>query len=221
MPQIFRRLIGHDILNYLAHLYLAREHDALLLGGFLGDFVKGRLTGQRPRDIEAGIQLHRNIDAFTDAHPITQASRNRFPPSTRRMAGIAVDIFYDHILAVNWHHYSGVRLEVFEEDCFRRLLQPEFLDHFPERALGTCQRMASVQALSMTQKDDYISRCMQSLANRVRKGDLLLDSALVFSTQRDAFYADFELFFEALIKFTHNAISNQKPITGRGTHALK
>jgi acyl carrier protein phosphodiesterase len=217
----FRLLIGHDILNYLAHLYLAREHDALLLGGFLGDFVKGRLTGQRPSKIEAGIQLHRNIDAFTDTHSITLASRNRFPSSTRRMAGIAVDIIYDHLLAKNWHHYSEMGLEGFEENCFRRLLQPKFLDHFPERALRTCQGMASARALSMTKRDDYISRCMKSLANRIKKGDLLLDSARIFEAQRDAFSADFEIFFGALIKFTNEAISNQTPVINRGSHALK
>ena len=221
MLRIFRLLIGHDILNYLAHLYLARENDALLLGGFLGDFVKGRLKGQRPSEIEAGIQLHRNIDAFTDAHTITLASRNRFPSSTRRMAGIAVDIIYDHLLAVHWHRYSRTDLEAFEEDCFRRLLQPKFIDHFPERALRTCQGMASAQAISMTKRDDYISRCMKSLANRVKKGDLLLDSARVFEAQRDDFSADFEIFFEALIKFTHEATSNQTPIVDRSSHALK
>lgn len=188
-------------MNYLAHLYLARDNDALLLGGFLGDFIKGRLTGIRPKEIESGIQLHRNIDAFTDAHPITLLSRNRFPSSMRRMAGIAIDIIYDHLLAVNWHHYSSTRLAAFEQDCFQRLLQPEFRDYFPERALHICRRMASAQSLSMTQKEDYITRSMQSLASRVKKGEQLLASAHVFAAHRNAFSADFELFFEALITF--------------------
>ena len=188
-------------MNYLAHLYLARDNNALLLGGFLGDFIKGRLTGIRPKEIESGIQLHRNIDAFTDAHPITLLSRNRFPSSMRRMAGIAVDIIYDHLLAVNWHHYSNTSLAAFEQDCFQRLLQPEFRDYFPERALHTCRRMASAQSLSMAKKEDYIIRSMQSLASRVKKGEQLLASAHVFAAHRNDFSSDFELFFEALIKF--------------------
>ena len=188
-------------MNYLAHLYLARDNNALLLGGFLGDFIKGRLTGIRPKNIESGIQLHRNIDAFTDAHPITLLSRNRFPSSMRRMAGIAVDIIYDHLLAVNWHQYSSTSLAAFEQDCFQRLLQPEFRDYFPDRALHTCRRMASAQSLSMTKKEDYISRSMQSLASRVKKGEQLLASAHVFAAHRDDFSSDFELFFDALIKF--------------------
>ena len=55
----------------------------------------------------------------------------------------------------------------------------------------------------------------------VKKGDLLLDSARVFEAQRDDFSADFEIFFEALIKFTHEATSNQTPIVDRSSHALK
>jgi acyl carrier protein phosphodiesterase len=187
--------------NYLAHLYLAGGDDALLLGGFLGDFVKGRLTGIRPKEIERGIQLHRNIDAFTDAHSITQLSRNRFPTAMRRMAGIAVDIIYDHLLAVSWYRYSTTSLAAFEQDCFQRLLQSEFRGYFPDHALHTCQRMASAHSLSMTKNSDYITRSMQSLATRVKKGEQMLASANVFAAQQKDFEVDFELFFQALIKF--------------------
>ena len=35
-------------MNHLAHLLLANDDLNLLVGGFLGDFVKGRLKGERP-----------------------------------------------------------------------------------------------------------------------------------------------------------------------------
>jgi hypothetical protein len=53
----------------------------------------------------------------------------------------------------------------------------------------------------MTKKEDYITRSMQSLSSRVKKGEQLLASAHVFAANRNAFSADFELFFEALITF--------------------
>ena len=48
-------------MNHLAHLLLAERSDGLLVGGFLGDFVKGRLKGDRPTAIEQGIKLHLSL----------------------------------------------------------------------------------------------------------------------------------------------------------------
>ncbi|KKM01805.1 hypothetical protein LCGC14_1790730, partial [marine sediment metagenome] len=49
-------------MNYLAHIYLSGDHPEVMVGGLLGDFVKGPLRGQLPRAIEEGIALHRKID---------------------------------------------------------------------------------------------------------------------------------------------------------------
>ena len=72
-------------MNHLAHLLLAERSDGLLVGGFLGDFVKGRLKGDRPPAIEQGIKLHRYIDHFTDHHPEALRLRALFPDSTRKL----------------------------------------------------------------------------------------------------------------------------------------
>ena len=71
-------------MNHLAHFYLAHPHEELMVGGFLGDFVKGKLSGKHPHRIELGIRLHRAIDAYTDQHPIVKQSQRRFDPAFRR-----------------------------------------------------------------------------------------------------------------------------------------
>ena len=62
-------------MNYLAHLHLGGDRPAQLLGSLYGDFVKGPLAGQWPAEIEAGIRLHRRIDAFTD--PFHEVEREK------------------------------------------------------------------------------------------------------------------------------------------------
>lgn len=57
-------------MNFLAHLFLGRDTDDLLVGSYLGDFVKGEINGELPTDITRGILLHRHIDSFTDRHPL-------------------------------------------------------------------------------------------------------------------------------------------------------
>ena len=99
-------------MNYLAHIYLA-DHgsEKLLLGNFLGDFVRKSEEPAYEDTIRQGIHMHRKIDSFTDSHPIFLISRRRVSDLNRRYAGVLVDMFYDHFLAKNWQGYSGIHLE--------------------------------------------------------------------------------------------------------------
>ena len=54
--------------------------------------------------------LHRRIDSFADTHPAFRRSRGRVSAARRRVAGIMVDMFYDHFLARHWGQFSGQRL---------------------------------------------------------------------------------------------------------------
>ena len=75
---------------------------ALIVGGVLGDWIKGPLPGTLPPDLARGVALHRAIDSHAETHPAFQRSRNRVSPARRRYAGILVDIYYDHLLARDW-----------------------------------------------------------------------------------------------------------------------
>lgn len=99
-------------MNYLAHIYLA-DHgdDKLLIGNFLGDFVRKIEESNYDEVIRKGIHMHRKLDSFTDAHPVFLTSRRRVSNLNRRFAGVLIDMFYDHYLAKNWGEYSARPLE--------------------------------------------------------------------------------------------------------------
>lgn len=69
------------------------------LGNLLGDFFKGRVEGIEPLELRQGVALHREIDRFTDSHPVVIRSVARLNPGRRRLGGVLVDVFYDHFLA--------------------------------------------------------------------------------------------------------------------------
>jgi acyl carrier protein phosphodiesterase len=99
-------------MNYLAHIYLADKGDEkLLIGNFLGDFVRKVEEPDYEEIIRQGIHMHRKLDSFTDSHPIFLISRRRVSSLNRRFAGILIDMFYDHYLARNWGEYSTYSLE--------------------------------------------------------------------------------------------------------------
>ena len=89
-------------MNYLAHAWLAGDLASDRVGGVIGDFVKGPLPGQLETSLADGVRLHRAIDSFADRHPAFQRSRARVSAQRRRVAGIMVDLFYDHFLARYW-----------------------------------------------------------------------------------------------------------------------
>ncbi|MDN5863131.1 MAG: ACP phosphodiesterase, partial [Salinisphaera sp.] len=108
-------------MNYLAHLYLAQRTGTSAAGALLGDFVRGRLAGGLPADVETGIRLHRRVDTYTDSHPEVVAARRSFDPPLRRYAGILIDLYFDHILACRWPQWHPDPLPEFAADCAAKL----------------------------------------------------------------------------------------------------
>ena len=64
-------------MNFLAHIYLSGDNELITIGNFVGDGVRGNKYKLYPKEIQIGIQLHRAIDTFTDAHPIFRRCTKR------------------------------------------------------------------------------------------------------------------------------------------------
>ncbi|WP_297091721.1 ACP phosphodiesterase [uncultured Draconibacterium sp.] len=100
-------------MNYLAHLYLSGESEKILVGNFIGDYVKGNKFQNYTTSIAKGILLHRKIDSYTDSHELQKEARSFFRADFGLYSGIVVDLIYDHFLAKNWNQYSAIHLQVF------------------------------------------------------------------------------------------------------------
>ena len=100
-------------MNFLAHIYLSGNSDEILIGNFIGDYVKGKEYLHYPVMIRQGILLHRDIDSFTDKHHITRSSKVFIRDKYGKYSGIVVDIFYDHFLAIHWSSFSDQTLHRF------------------------------------------------------------------------------------------------------------
>lgn len=93
-------------MNFLAHAYLSFGHPEILVGNMISDFVKGKKKFDYPAGIQAGMQLHRAIDTFTDAHPATREAATFLKPAVGAYAGAFVDVVYDHFLANDAHEFK-------------------------------------------------------------------------------------------------------------------
>jgi acyl carrier protein phosphodiesterase len=98
-------------MNFLAHLYLSGTEEDVIVGNFVADGIKGNSLQRFPEGFERGIRLHREIDWYTDQHPVFRASKSRLNPKYRMYSGVIVDLYYDHFLAKYWDEYSDEKLE--------------------------------------------------------------------------------------------------------------
>lgn len=106
-------------MNYLAHIYFSGTCRQVAVGNFIGDFVKGQGYKVYPSGIRKGILLHREIDHFTDTHPIFKETVELLRPSFGRYSGIMADMYYDYLLASDFERYSnGQSLDKFARNFY-------------------------------------------------------------------------------------------------------
>ncbi len=183
-------------MNYLAHLYLAGDDGAFLVGNLLGDFVRGRVAGMDfPEPIRDGIRLHRRIDSLTDRHPATARARCRLPRH-RRVAGILVDIAFDHFLARGWSRYSSEPLTQFTARSYAVLAAHE--RWLPPRLRGMLPRMAAEDWLGGYRHPETLPRVVAGVGPRLSRPELLTGGAGEVLAHYQELEADFHELFPDL-----------------------
>jgi acyl carrier protein phosphodiesterase len=189
-------------MNHLAHFKLAAGSADLLIGNMLADEVRGRLSDRFSPGIAAGIQLHRSIDAFTDAHPLVQASHARFDKPYRRYGGIITDIVYDHFLAKSWQHYHTESLEDF---CTRSLSEALLhADQLSESSLRRVKHMQANRSMEKYGSTAFIERSFEYLSGKLKRDNPLASGFTQFEKHAQSLEADFTAFFPELMTFSNN-----------------
>jgi acyl carrier protein phosphodiesterase len=98
-------------MNHLAHFVLSGGDADLAIGNFVADFITNRQLPDFSAAVQRGIHLHREIDAFTDAHPIVKQSTKRLHPFHHKYSPVIVDVYYDFLLAKNWDKFFELKIK--------------------------------------------------------------------------------------------------------------
>jgi acyl carrier protein phosphodiesterase len=151
-------------MNYLAHLYLSGSDPNLIIGNFIADSVKGKQIENFSDEIIKGIKLHRQIDMFTDSHPVLERGKEALRPKFRKYAGVVMDVFGDHFLAKNWHDYSKTDLREYSEHMYSFLHKHKEL--FPEKARYTLHYMSMQDWLTNYRHIEGVKRALSGLSRR-------------------------------------------------------
>ena len=154
-------------MNILAHGYLSNRNEELIVGNFIADFVKGDPAHPRhgllPGEI-AGIRLHRAIDTFTDSHTAVADVRELLYPRCHKYAGVAVDVFFDHFLAVRFAELTGEPLNQFVRYFYNVLTRRS--RRFPVPAARMLDAMIRYDWLTHYQTAEGVDRTLIGLSRR-------------------------------------------------------
>ncbi|MCX8492017.1 MAG: ACP phosphodiesterase [Cyclobacteriaceae bacterium] len=193
-------------MNFLAHLYLSADDPEIQLGNFIGDFVRGRdLASRFPLGIVKGIFLHREIDEFTDRHAIVKLSKDRLRPKYRHYAPVIVDMFYDHLLAVNWEMYHQQKLPDFANGCYNYLVKSESI--LPEQVKWLLPHMVRGNWLVNYGKLEGIQQALSGMTRRSKFDSKMNEATHELQQFYNEFDQEFQLFFPLLKECATNFLS--------------
>ncbi|MDO1500767.1 acyl carrier protein phosphodiesterase [Winogradskyella maritima] len=187
-------------MNFLAHIFLSGDNELLTLGNFSADGVRGKRYKTYPKEMQAGIILHREIDTFTDAHPTVRKSTKRLHKNYGHYSGVIVDIFYDHFLAKNWSDYSLIPLEVNVENFYKSLTK--HLEIMPPRFQKLTPFMIEDNWLLSYASLEGIQKVLNGMNHRTKGKSGMHEATKELKQYYSEFEADFTSFFAELIIFS-------------------
>lgn len=193
-------------MNYIVHLFLSEFDDGLVVGNFIGDDIKGKNYLQYSESIQKGILLHRNIDTFTDNHPIIRKSKTLLVSTYNHWSGVLIDIFFGHFLVLNWKKYSNETIKEFTERVHQVLLN-SYLDLTPnaQQFLDYIIQYDRIMNFDKIKTVDEVLKSMAGRTNQVSNMENASQDLLFFYEELNQ---NFNLFLPELIQFTKNKILN-------------
>lgn len=191
-------------MNYLAHIYLSRDHELIALGNFMADHIKGNKYKTFPVDVQKGILLHRQIDSFTDTHRIVKISKRRLDDIYGLYRGIVIDIFYDHYLAKNWKDYSDIPLTTYTQSFYESLTRN--FDILPDKVKYLSKYLIRDNWLLSYAQTEGIQKVLEGMNRRTNNKSHMNLAINDLESHYGDFEADFQEFFDELIVFTDNKL---------------
>lgn len=127
--------------------------------------------------------LHRAIDTACDQHEAFLAAKRELPRALRRFAPIALDVYFDHVLARQFSAFSEKPIEMFTRDCYAAL------EHHWQHLPGSLRRYYTATApqnlLSQYTELNTVGRVLGGISRRFRRANPLAEMLPALSA-RDA-----------------------------------
>ena len=193
-------------MNYLAHLLLSGNDEDVIFGNFIGDAIKGKQYKDYSDSIQKGILLHRQIDTFTDSHPVYLQSKRKFYKNYPKISGVITDILYDHLLCLEWNKHTNEKLPLFIKRSYDYL--DTCIDQMPSRMTPVYAHMRSHDWFSRYQTIEGTALSLMQIGERMGFGSSVGSSVMEFKQNEAMFIEEFNTFFNEIKAFSKEFLAN-------------
>jgi acyl carrier protein phosphodiesterase len=199
-------------MNFLAHAYLSFGQEKILVGNFAADFIKGKEILRYHGDTKTGILLHREIDFFTDSHPLVKAAQSYLRPKFRHYSTVITDIFFDYFLGKHWAKFSDTPLELFVKQTYQ--IMERHLAELPGSFSEMFYWMRKQNWLLHYKELSGIQRTLIGLSNRTAFDSKMNEAPELLLEKEAEFEVIFFAFFRELETFAREKLVELKQIHG-------
>lgn len=189
-------------MNFLGHLYFSNNDPELMYANLQGDYIKGRDLSGYSEIVKQGILLHRTIDDLVDNHPAVRELLKSLYEHLPKISGIAVDLYFDHILARDWSTYHPVPLRKFVDDFYN--YHPTFESTFSFEFSFMLDKMKEFDWLYQYQYERGLRSASSGLSRRISFRNNLHEAPDVFLAKQQEIEQAFHLFMQDAHPFFEN-----------------
>jgi acyl carrier protein phosphodiesterase len=165
-------------MNFLGHLYFSGNNKELMLANLFGDFVRGSKNDHFPEIIQQGIKLHRSIDFYIDNHPKVRDLKMELMTDLPKVGPVAIDLFFDHLLARNWSHFHTEDYSEFLQDFYQH--ETEYLSHYPLSFIEFLSKLRTHKWMNHYPTKYGLIKSCEGVAKRISFETKLPQAHLVF-----------------------------------------
>mgnify|MGYP001138052265 CR=1 FL=1 len=194
-------------MNYLAHLSLSFKDEDLMLGNLVADFTRKIKYQDYLPSVQKGIELHHFIDDFTDSHSLVEAAKALIRPQQGKFSGVVMDIYFDHLLARDYHFWHRESLADFAQNAYQLFNLRK--DELPEAAAHMLHYMEKGNWLFNYASHDGLSRSLEGMSRRTRYKNAMNLAAKQLLELETEIKPLFERFYPELDKAVGQWIENQ------------
>lgn len=179
-----------------------------MVANLFGDFVKGKDYSYLPEIVQQGVLLHRQIDDFIDRHPSVTQLRLKLYKELPKIAGIAIDLYFDHLLAKNWSEFHPKTLNQFVDDFLDYAMLSQNLKfnkppfEYPENFRNLLNALYHHDLLKKYVHIDGLTLSSRGLSRRISFENNLDTAAEVYLVFEEEIESVFRIYMEdAKLKF--------------------
>lgn len=186
-------------MNYLGHLFFSNNDIELMYANIYGDFVKGSALSHHPEIIQKGVKLHRTIDSYIDNHVKVLVLKKMLSKDLPKISAIAIDLYFDHLLAVKWETFNTENLKNFTTNFHAHNFD---IQHYTdEHFLFLMRKMKADNWLFHYQYHHGLEFACKGLSKRISFSNQLYNAPNVFLTFQEEIEITFNDFMTDAIPF--------------------